>query len=712
MKLNKLLNPNNICVVGASEKEGFGGDTIRNMMKYMEDMSRVYLVNPKRDQVFNIPCYKSINDIDAEIDLVIICTPQSTVEGILRDASKKGCGGAVVYASGYSELGTDEGRQREENLKELCEELQIALMGPNCAGFVNYPNNTQAFAFISNDRDRKGSVGLISQSGQIGLSLMESPNMRFSYIISAGNSSIVTMEQYLDYLIDDEETKVVAMYLEGIKNAKKFEECLRKAAIKRKPIVVLKVGKSAKASEIASSHTGSLAGADRVYDAIFKKFGVIRVDDIEELLATSQMLSVFKKLPENSNFATMSLSGGETGVCADLGEINGLNFADFSKKTMDKLKELLPSYATPNNPLDMTASLSYDAELFAEALRTVMYDENVGTVCVGYTLLEEIADNAIYYMAKGIEMVMEEENSKPVVMIPFLENTRNPKYLNQLEGIGVPVMPPAGYAFKILRYLADFVSYNPEDIALELAIPDTIGSGSVALSEYESKKLIKAYGVPTPVEKVAKDMEQAVKLAEKIGYPVVMKIDSVDILHKSDIGGVKLNIQNDEEVRKAFDVIINNAKSHMPNARIGGVLVQSMAKMGSEVIVGVSSDPQFGPSILCGLGGVFVEVFKDTSLCPVPVSKKEALSMITNLKSFKLLDGYRGNAKLDIDALADLIVSISDFAKDNKNTLKELDINPIFIYEKGLSAVDALVIKYENVENIECKTQEEQCTFC
>lgn len=705
MNLDKLLNPKNICVVGASEKEGFGGDTCRNIIKNM-DMGRVFLVNPKRDEVFGIPCYKSINDIEKEIDLVIICTPQFTVNQILKDAHKKGARGAVVYASGYSELGTEEGRKNEEELEALCKQLDIALMGPNCAGYINYNKNTHAFAFISNDRERKGSVGLVSQSGQIALSLMESPNMRFSYAISSGNSSIVKMEQYLDYLIDDEQTKVVAMYLEGIKNPKMFEECLRKAAIKRKPIVVLKVGKSEKASQIASSHTGSLAGSDRVYDAVFKKFGVIRVDDIEELLATSQMLSVLDKLPENPNFASMNLSGGETGVCADLGEINGIKFCDFSEDTMEKLRNLLPSYATPNNPLDMTASLSYDAELYASALRAVMYDESVGTVCVGYTLLQEIADNAIYYMAKGIELVKQDPNSKPVVMIPFLENTRNEEYLTQLENIGVPVMPPAGYAFKILKYLADFISYNPEDVALELAIPDVEGKGSVALSEYESKKLLKEYNIPAPNEEVAKTVEEAVEFAENIGYPVVMKIDSVDILHKSDIGGVKLNITTQDEVRKAFYEILENAKTHEPKARVGGILVQKMATKGLEVIVGVNNDPQFGPSILCGLGGVFVEVFKDTSLCPVPVSKKEAINMINDLKSSKLLKGYRGNPKLDIDALADLIVNISNFAKDNKNKLKELDINPIFVYEKGLNAVDALVIKYENVEPINNKCEE------
>ncbi|CAH2213800.1 acetate--CoA ligase family protein [Tepidibacter aestuarii] len=692
MDISKLLNPRNICVIGASEKEGFGGDTCRNILSYM-DISRVFFVNPNRDKVFDIPCYKSISDIQDTIDLVIICTPKATVNFMLVEAAKKGAKGTVVYASGYSELGTKEGIESEMELKALCEKLDIALMGPNCAGFVNYVSDVQAFAFISDKHDRKGSVGVISQSGQICLSLMDSPSMKFSYNISAGNSSIVTVEDYLDYLIDDDDTKVVAMYLEGIKNPKRFEVSLKKAAIKRKPIVILKVGKSEKGGNIASSHTGSLAGADKVYNAVFKKFGVIRVDDIEELLATSLMLSILPKYPDKATFASMNLSGGETGVCADLGHLNGVEFPDFDESTINKLNKILPSYATPNNPLDMTASLSYDSELYASALRTVMSDPNVGLVAIGYTLLREIADPAIHYMAEGIEIVVKEGNSKPVVMIPFVEHTRNIEYSEKLAKIGVPVMPPAGYAFKILKYLADFVNYNPENVDLSLSIPDMKNNEFEAISEYESKKMLKEYDIPVPNEVVAENVEDAARFAEKIGYPVVMKIDSVDILHKSDIGGVKLNIQNKEEVREAFHGILKNAKTYMPSARIGGVLIQQMANKGLEVIVGVNNDPQFGPCVLCGLGGVFVEVFKDTVICPAPVSKKEAIEMVNSLKGSKLLKGYRGNPPLDVNALSDVIVNISKFACDNKDNIKELDINPIFIYEKGLSAVDALVIK-------------------
>lgn len=694
MDLNKLLNPSTICVVGASEKDGFGGDVCRNILQYM-DPDKAYFVNPKRDSALGKKCFKSITDLPGDIDLVIICTPKPTVIPLLREAAKKGAKGAVVFASGYGEVGNQEGRDSEDELRAVCEELQIALMGPNCAGFVNYVSDVQAFAFLSAVRDRRGSVGVISQSGQLCLSLMDSPNMKFSYSISAGNCAVVKMEQYLEYLVEDENTKVVAMYLEGVKDARSFISSLRKAAIARKPIVVLKAGRSAKGEAIASSHTGSLAGADRVFDAVFKKFGVIRVNDLCELLATSLMLSTMPKLPELHTFASMNLSGGETSICADMGELIGLDFPDFQPETLQKLREILPSYATPNNPLDMTASLSYDAEAYAGALRTVMQDPSVGSVVIGYTLLEEIADPAIHYMAKGMEIVSKEGGCKPMVMMPFCENTRNAEYSEMLSQIGVAILPPTAYAFRALKYLADFVKYDYRDADLSMALPDCSPLSPSALTEHQSKQLIAAYGIPTPQGGIAQSASDAVTIARDIGYPVAMKIDSVDIAHKSDIGGVVLGVADDEFAAKSFDLIMLNAKTHAPGANIGGVLVQPMARIGTEFIIGVKNDAQFGPCVLCGMGGVFVEVFKDTALVPAPLSKKEALAMIDSLKSSALLKGYRGKPPLDIGALADAIVSVGNLAADKRNSLQELDINPLFVYPEGVCAVDALAVMAE-----------------
>ena len=697
MNLNKLLKPTSVAVIGASEKEGFGGDVCRNILSYVEDRSHVYFIHPKRDSVFGVPCYKSISDVPENVDLMIICTSQKTVIPLLQEGAKKGVGGAVVFASGYGEVGTAEGKQNEAELIAAAKELDIAVMGPNCAGFVNYVDNVQAFAFISAKRDRKGSVGVVSQSGQLCLSMMDDPGMRFSYNISAGNGKIVQMEDYMDFLVDDEDTKVVSIYIEGVKNADKFAAVLKKAAEKRKPVVILKAGRSAKGGAIAASHTGSLSGSDASFDAVLKKFGAIRVDDLEELIAMSLMLSTMKRMPEKATFASMNLSGGETGICADVGSLNGIEYPDFTEETLKKLKEQLPSYASPNNPLDMTASLSYDADLYAGALRTVMDDPNIGMVLIGYTLLLEIADPCIHYMYKGIEKVVQEKggNCKPIAMIPFAENTRNPEYQEKLFQIGVPVLPPPVYAFKMLRHLADFIDYKPETKTLELAVGHPKSEETQALSEHESKQELKVYGVPVPDEVIVTSKEEAAQFAKDHPGALVMKVESADILHKSDVGGVKLNICGPEAAEKAYEEIMESVTAKRPDAHINGILTVPMLDAGVEIIIGVNNDPQFGPMIMVGMGGVFVEVFKDVALYPAPLKEEEALEMLKSLKSFKLLNGYRGTEKCDIKALCQTIVAISNYAQANKDVLKELDINPLFVYPegKGVGVADALIVK-------------------
>ena len=697
MNLNKLLKPTSVAVIGASEKEGFGGDVCRNILSYVEDRSHVYFIHPKRDSVFGVPCYKSISDVPENVDLMVICTSQKTVIPLLQEGAKKGVGGAVVFASGYGEVGTAEGKQNEAELIAAAKELDIAVMGPNCAGFVNYIDNVQAFAFISAKRDRKGSVGVVSQSGQLCLSMMDDPGMRFSYNISAGNGKIVQMEDYMDFIVDDEDTKVVSIYIEGVKNADKFAAVLKKAAEKRKPVVILKAGRSAKGGAIAASHTGSLSGSDASFDAVLKKFGAIRVDDLEELIAMSLMLSTMKRMPEKATFASMNLSGGETGICADVGSLNGIEYPDFTEETLKKLKEQLPSYASPNNPLDMTASLSYDADLYAGALRTVMDDPNIGMVLIGYTLLLEIADPCIHYMYKGIEKVVQEKggNCKPIAMIPFAENTRNPEYQEKLFQIGVPVLPPPVYAFKLLRHLADFIAYEPETKTLELAVGHPKSEETQALSEHESKQELKVYGVPVPDEVIVTSKEEAAQFAKNHPDPLVMKVESADILHKSDVGGVKLNVCGPEAAEKAYEEIMESVTAKRPDAHINGILTVPMLDAGVEIIIGVNNDPQFGPMIMVGMGGVFVEVFKDVALYPAPLKEEEALEMLKSLKSFKLLNGYRGTEKCDIKALCQTIVAISNYAQANKDVLKELDINPLFVYPegKGVGVADALIVK-------------------
>ena len=695
MDLKRFLKPRTIAVVGATEKEGFAGGTCQNNITYSKDLDHVYFINPKRDTVFGHKCYKTLEDVPETIDTVIIGTPKSTIIPILHQAKAKGAAGAVVYASGFSEIGTDEGRADEQALKDAALELDMAIMGPNCAGFVNYIDQRYCYAILHPHRDRKGSVGFVSQSGQICMSLMDSPNMTFSYCISCGNSKVVSAEEYLDFLIDDPDTKVAAMYMEGVNNPHMLEACFHKAAMKRKPVVVLKAGRSERASAIAASHTGSMAGSDATFDALFKKYGVIRVDDMQELLSTSLMLAGMRSMPkERCNFAIVCLSGGETAICADEGFKVGLEYADFHEETIETLKGLLPFYASPrNNPLDITATPAYQPEVLAKTLLAVLNDDNVDMVLLGFTLMDEIVDESFYIMFDGIKLALE-QSTKPFACLNFIEMSRNADLQAKFEAMGVPMLPCTKYAFECLKHLKDYVSYRPEERELSLAIPDRKPVGRRALSEYASKKLLRDNGVAIDLGVVAKSREEAVAAAREQGFPVVAKIESDDILHKSDVGGVKLNLQCEADVERAYDEIMASVSQKAPDARINGILVQKMLKAGSEVILGVKSDPQFGPMLLLGLGGVFVEVFRDTALYPAPLNKGEAMEMIRSLKSYKLLTGYRGQPACDLDALADTMVAVADFAAKHKDTLLEMDINPLFVYPEGqgVAVADALIV--------------------
>lgn len=696
MDISKLLRPRAVAVVGASEKSGFGGDTCRNILENQADTSHVYPVNPKKETVFGKKCYPTLADLPEEIDLVILCTSQKTIVDFLKQAKAKGAGAAVVYASGYSEVGTAEGKAFEKELVDAAKALDMVVMGPNCAGYINFGDDIFSFAFIGDYKGKKGNIGFVSQSGQFCIDMMKSAEMKYSFAISAGNSAMVQMEDYLNFLIDDSNTKVIALYLEGVKNPHKFEACLQKAMEKKKPVVILKAGRSPKGQATAASHTGSMAGSDKTYDAVFEKFGVIRADDMQDLRSTASLLATLRVLPKKPAFSAMCLSGGETAVSADTGFLHGIEYPDFSEVTLKKLNDMLPDFATPRNPLDMTAALCYDADAFASGITTVMSDPSIEMGLVGLTISDKVTvSNDI--MFEGIRRAFEQIPDKPLAVMSFMEAARNKELVERFQNAGIPVLPTTKYGFRVLQHLQDFISHDTIKREARLAIPEAHSANTRALSEYESKKLLADNGVPVDLGYIAKTKAEVKEYAEKIGYPLVMKVESNDILHKSDVGGVMLNIKSLEQAEEAYDKILANAVQHAPNAKINGILMQKMLKAGTEMIIGLNSDPQFGPMLLVGMGGVFVEVFKDAALYPVPLNHDEALHMLQSLKSFKLLNGYRGNPPADIEALTDMMVKISDFAYRKKDTLKELDMNPLFVYPKGegVAIADALAVMYE-----------------
>lgn len=691
MNLTKLLNPKTVAIIGANDKPGFGGDTTRNYLKFSENLDHLYLIHPKREELFGRPVYKSILDCPTDVDLAIICTSQKTILPLLEECAQKKVGGAVVFASGYSEVGP-EGKVLQEELVARANELGIAIMGPNCAGFANFNAGVFAFAFLVEERDRKGNIGMVSQSGQIVLGGLDTRAMGFSTVISSGNSCNVKVEDYLDYLVDDENTKVVCAYIEGITKPAKLIETFRKANAKKKPIVLLKTGKSAKSQQLAASHTGSLSGADKVIRAMFKRYGVIEANDLEELLGIATALSWLKELPKGQRMVYMCVSGGEAGIMADLTDAYGLELAEYAPETKEYLKTLLPEYGSVNNPFDMTAGIGYNTPVMAEAMRAISKDENVDAIAICYTITPEVWDDTITHMVEAADIVSKDADMKPVFWIPYLEHTRDVASADALKAAGVPLLPTGMYGCNALKKILDFATADIEDSVP--AIPEATHTGSESLSEYDSLCFLKDHGVPIPPQAVAATEEEAVEAAKTLGYPLSVKIHSADIQHKSDVGGVKLNIQDEQALREAFRTVMGNCAKNAPDAKLEGCLLKPMLKAGAEMIIGVNNDKDFGPMVMVGMGGVFVELFKDVQLVPAPVSKQQAKTMLESLKSYRLLAGYRGSAPCDIDALTDLLVSLSNMAAECKDEIKELDINPVFVTEEGVAIADALLVKY------------------
>ena len=691
MDLRKLLKPKSVAIVGASEKAGFGGDTTRNYLKFSKNLDHLYFVNPGRDEIFGRRSYHSLLEIEENVDLVILCTPQKTIIPLLQDAARKKCGGAVVFASGYSETG-EEGRIRQEELVEEANRLGIAVMGPNCAGFANFIDGIFAYAFLVEERDRSGNIGMVSQSGQIVLGGLDSSVMGFSHVISSGNSCNVKVEDYLEFLVEDDDTKVVAAYIEGVTKPAQLAATFQKAAQKKKPVVILKIGRSGKSQELAASHTGSLSGADKVLRAIFKRYGVIEAGYLEELMGIANAFSWLAELPRGKRCVFMNVSGGEAGVTADLSEEYKIPLADYKPETREYLQTLVPVYGSVNNPFDMTAEIGYNVPVMCKAIRAISADDQVDAICIAYTITPEVWDVTMFRMVQAVSIVREEPGIKPIFWIPFIEHSRHPESARMLKEAGVPLLPCGRYGFGILHQVLEFAAFEYEET--EAAIPDGHPAQSYGMSEFESLSFLEEQGVPIPPQAVASSHEEAIQAAKTLGYPLSVKIHSADIQHKSDVGGVKLNIQNDEELCRAFDEIMENCSKHAPGARLSGVLLKPMLKPGVEMIIGVNNDRDFGPMIMVGMGGVFVELFKDVQLAPAPLTKKQAEKMIQELRAYPLLNGYRGNPVCDKEALADLLVRISEMAARNKNVIKELDINPVFVTEDGVAIADALLLVY------------------
>lgn len=699
--IERLMNPRSMAVIGVTDKEGsFGQRSGANALKsHIRD--RVYFVHPRRESCMGKKCYKDLKELPEVVDCILICTPASTVNSILREAGELGVKGAVVYASGFSEDHTPEGIAMEKEMEDIARTYDMKVVGPNCLGIINNVNKIMMWglgALIDLDT-RPTGIGIIAQSGFIAANIVQLEQFNISYAVSTGNGNCFTLDECLEYLVDNDNVKVCALYLEGIKDASTFCRALEKAAKKRKPVIVLKSGVSEKGAKSAASHTGNLAGSAGTYRAVFKKYGVVTVDSLEELLCTAQMYSVLNgRLPKVNGFAGINFSGGENTICADLCEKYHVRLPDLEESTLKEIRNYIPPFAAAKNPLDGTTSLFTDREKVYNVIKAMGEDPEVGGVLVGMNVAGPggVPQKEITSMEAMIQ-ISEMENAPALFAVPSYEGDRDKAWRQKLESHGIPVMSSAETAYKALGKLGEFVEFQWEKSTLAISAPDKAPSGEKsAMTEWDSKLEIQRLGIPIPAQGIAAVREDVPKVVGRMKFPVAMKVNSPDILHKTDAGGVRLNVKSSEEAMEAFDSILANCRRYMPDARLDGIIIQEMASPGLEMIIGVTNDPQFGPVLLAGLGGIFVEIFKDVALCPCPVNTYEALEMLRQLKAYKMLEGYRGSRPCDLKALTDIMVKVSQYALEHKNTIAEMDLNPVFVYEEGMGAIaiDALIVAY------------------
>ena len=684
-----------MAVVGASANPAkLGYNVLDNIVKY-DYKGQVYPINPKEEEILGKTCYPRVTDVPGAVDLAVIVVPSKYVAGVMQDCADKGVGAAIIITAGFRETGA-EGRQLEREVMQIAQDNDIDVVGPNCLGVINTASSLNA-SFAATMPD-KGNISFMSQSGALCTGILDwsaANNLGFASFVSLGNKGDLNETDFLEAWHQDAGTDVVIAYLEGIVDGPHFMQIAREFT-KEKPLIVIKSGTTSAGSRAVSSHTGTLAGSDSAYEAAFRQSGVLRAHSVAELFAYSTAFA-YQPLPQGRNVAIITNAGGPGIMATDACENNGIHLAKLATETVNLLQENLPAAANCYNPIDVLGDAR--ADRYKLALEAALKDPNVDAAIF---LLTPQAMTEIQETAQAV-VDLSQEYDKPI-----LANFMGAKEVaagNRILGQGQ--IPYYDFPENAADALVKMVQYrewcererepitrfpvDPERAATALLTAKK--AGRLKLNEMEARQIIAAYGVPLPKSHLAMHSDQAVKWAEDIGYPVVMKIISPDILHKSDIGGVQVGLENEKQVRMAYEEIINRAYRYMPDADIWGVAVQEMVETGKEVILGVTKDPTFGHMLMFGLGGIYVEVLKDVVFRIAPLTRREAEEMVRSIRSFPLLAGVRGEKAADLDALVECILRISQLVTDFPQIV-ELDINPLFAYEtgKGSIAVDARIV--------------------
>lgn len=700
--LDRMFAPQSVAIIGATESaDKIGGKALRTLIQHGY-AGNVHPVNPSHAEIAGIRCYASIGEVPGPVDLAIISVPAQRVPGVLQACADAGVKGAVILSSGFNEAGT-QGKALQQQLQDICQRTGIRVSGPNAEGFYNIGANlaatfNSAIDIGKGDLNAPSQIGIVSQSGGLGFAFFNKgrrDDLVFSHIFSVGNQVDLELADYTAWLLEQERTRVVMLYAESFNHPSRFLAVARRAADLRKPLVMVKVGNSDAGRRAAQSHTGALASPSSVVDAALAQHGVVRADDQDMLLNLAAAFA-HQPLPRGNRVGMVCVSGGTATWLADACSAAGLEVPELDAERRAQIAKHIPDFGASNNPVDVTAQAS---DGFTVALDVVGGAPNIDAVILGVNFAGE---RRLLKEGPAIAEWMRRVG-KPVLVYSYaLPGDKSREILREL---GLHVFTSLQGCVRSLRALVDYADFQrtraerqapartPDD--MPRAARGLLDAPRKVLCEYEAKALLAAYGVPLPDEVLARTAEEAVAHAQRLGFPVALKIQSPQIAHKTEARGVQLDLANADAVRAAFRAVTAGAAAHDAQAEIHGVLVQQMARPGRELIAGIINNSAYGPMVMVGLGGIYTEVLDDTAIAPAPLTHATARDMLQRLRGYRLLTGVRGEAPRDVDAVADLLVRLSHLAWDAREVLAEFDVNPVFVHAAGagVTVVDALAVK-------------------
>jgi acetyltransferase len=694
--IHRMLNPSSIAVVGATPRLQYGGRFLRAALQ-AGDRIRIYPVNPRYDEIMGVKSYPSLKDVPEAPDVVGIVVPYHQVMPTLEECARKGAGSAIVISAGFAERGDGGRRDLQRQIGDFARQSGVRISGPNCLGVANVKAGIWACAGSRLVMSGGGPIALVSQSGASAfgpfLTRAVDLGIGYSYIVTTGNEADLESSDFMRYLLDDPDTRVIACFIEGFKDGRKFMEVARLAAERGKPIVLIKIGRSPAGAKAATSHTAALTGTDAVHDAVFKQYGVIRVEDYDELLETAQFLAYSPPLTKEG-VSIVSHSGGISSLTADKCGQVGLQLPDLTPSSRDGLNAVLKGFGWAANPADVTTYAN--SESFPQIMRYMVEGPEVGMLAIASAGGDSQAQQVI---------AVRDAVDKPLAFL-WTGSLTATDGLNTLKAAKIPVFLSPDRLARGLRSKinsqrwrercleAGKVTLPPLTVWQREALQALNGSGRRALTEHEARRFLAHWEVTGVREERTTTVDEALAAAGRIGYPVVLKVESPDIAHKTEAGVVRLGVQSDVEVRQAYTDIMRNAARHAPNAEVLGVLVQEMVHGGIEVIVGLSQDPLFGPVLLFGMGGIFVELYQDVAMRACPITESDAREMLQEVKGARLLEGFRGQPAADVEALIHLLVRVSHLGIQCEGEVREMDLNPLLVLPRGqgVRAADALIV--------------------